>query len=39
VCFSEEEEAIHRQAILVFEWPELIEQVIDNFCKIEISYA
>jgi len=39
VFFSEEEEAIHRQAILVIEWPELIEPVIDNFWKIEISYA
>jgi len=24
---------------LVIEWPELIEPVIDNFWKIEISYA
>ena len=39
VFFSEEEEAIQRQAILVIEWPELIEPVIDNFRKIEISYA
>ena len=39
VFFSEEEEAIQRQAILVIEWPELIETVIDNFWKIEISYA
>ena len=39
VFFSEEEEAIQRQAILVIEWPELIESVIDNFWKIEISYA
>jgi len=39
VFFSEEEEAIQRQAILVIEWPELIEPVIDNFWKIEISYA
>ena len=37
--FSEEEEAIQRQAILVIEWPELIEPVVDNFWKIEISYA
>ena len=28
-----------RQAILVIEWPELIEPVIDDFWKIEISYA
>ena len=39
VFFSEEEEAIQRQAILVVEWPELIENVIDNFWKIEINYA
>ena len=39
VYFSEEEEAIQRQAILVVEWPELIEPGIDNFWKIEISYA
>ncbi len=39
VFFSEEEEAIQRQAILVIEWPELIEPVVDNFWKIEISYA
>jgi len=39
VFFSEEEEAIERQAILVIEWPELIESAIDNFWKIEISYA
>ena len=39
VFFSEEEEAIQKKAILVIEWPELIEPVIDNFWKIEISYA
>ena len=39
VFFSEEEEAMQRQAILVIEWPELIEPVIDNFWKIKISYA
>jgi len=39
VFFTEEEEAIQRQAILIIEWPELIEQVIDNFWKIKISYA
>ena len=39
VFFSEEEEAIERQAILVIEWPELIEPVIKNFWKIEIIYA
>ena len=39
VFFSEEEEAIQNQAILVIEWPELIEPLIDNFWKIKISYA
>ena len=39
VFFSEEEEAIQRQAILVIEWPELIEKVINNFWKIKINYA
>ena len=37
--FNEEEEAQLNQAILVIEWPELIEPVIENFWKIEISYA
>ena len=39
VFFSEEEEALQNQAILVIEWPELIEPFIDNFWKIKISYA
>tara|TARA_B100000941_G_scaffold220292_1_gene162821 strand:+ start:97 stop:534 length:438 start_codon:yes stop_codon:yes gene_type:complete len=39
VFFSEEEEALQNQAILVVEWPELIEPLIDNFWKIEISYT
>ncbi len=39
VFFSEEEEAIQKKAILIIEWPELIEPVIDNFWKIKISYA
>ena len=39
VFFSEQEEAIQRQSILVIEWPELIEPFIQNFWKIEISYA
>ena len=39
VFFAEEEEAIQRQAILVIEWPELIEPDINNFWKIEISYG
>ena len=36
---SEEEEAIQNEAILVIEWPELIKPVLNNFWKIEISYA
>ena len=39
VFFSEEEEALQSQAILVIEWPELIEPFIENFWKIEINYA
>ena len=39
VFFSEEEEAIQNKAILIIEWPELIEPLIDNFWKIKISYA
>ena len=39
VFFSEEEEAFQSQAILIVEWPELIEPVIEKFWKIEISYA
>ncbi len=31
VFFSEAEEAIQRQAILVIEWPELIEPVINKY--------
>ena len=37
--FSEEEEALQSEAILVVEWPELIEPLIKDFWKIEISYA
>jgi len=37
--FSEEEEALQSEAILVIEWPELIESLIKDFWKIEISYA
>ena len=37
--YHEEEEALQNKAILVIEWPELIEPVIQNFWKIEISYA
>ncbi len=39
VFFSEEEEALQTQAILVIEWPELIEPLIENFWKIKINYA
>ncbi len=39
VFFSEEEEALQSQAILVIEWPELIESLIEDFWKIEINYA
>ena len=39
VFFSEEEEALQNNAILVIEWPELLEPLIKNFWKIEISYA
>ena len=39
VFFSEEEEALQIKAILVIEWPELIEPLIDNFWKIKINYA
>ena len=39
VFLSEEEEALESQAILIVEWPELIEELIENFWKIEISYA
>ena len=39
VFLTEEEEAFESQAILVIEWPELIEPLIDNFWKVEISYA
>ena len=39
VFFSEEEEASQSQSILVIEWPELVEKYIENFWKIEISYA
>ena len=36
---NEEEEANQNRAIMVIEWPELIEPIINNFWKIEISYA
>ena len=37
--YSEEEEAIQNKAILIIEWPELIEPFIQNFWKINIGYA
>ena len=37
--YSEEEEALQKKAILVIEWPDLIEPLIENFWKIKISYA
>ena len=39
VYFSEEEEALQNNAILVIEWPELIEPFVENYWKIKISYA
>ena len=39
VFFSEEEEALQSKAIIIIEWPELIEPFIRDFWKIEISYA
>ena len=36
---AEEEEASENKAIMVIEWPELIQPIINNFWKIEISYA
>ena len=36
---SEEEEAIQNKAIMIIEWSELLEPVLNNFWKIEISYA
>ena len=39
VFHSEEEEALQNKAILIIEWPELIEPYIENFWKIKISYA
>ena len=39
IFFSEEEEALQSKAILIVEWPGLIEELIENFWKIKISYA
>ena len=36
---AEEEETNYNEAIMVIEWPELIQPMIDNFWTIEISYA
>jgi len=36
---NEEEEANQNKAIMVIEWPELIQPIINGFWKIEISYA
>ena len=36
---SEEEEAIQNEAIMVIEWPELVQPFLNNFWKIEINYA
>jgi len=36
---SEEAEADENKAILVIEWPELIQPLLDNYWKIEINYA
>ena len=36
---EEEEEANQKQAIIVVEWPELIEPLVDEAWNIEISYA
>ena len=37
--YSEEEEVLQNKAILVIEWPDLVEPLIENFWKINISYA
>ena len=36
---TEEEEAIQNKAMMVIEWPELIQPILKNFWKVEISYA
>ena len=36
---TEEEEAVQNKAIIVIEWPHLVESIISDFWKIEISYA
>ena len=39
IFLAEEEEADQREAILIIEWPQLVEPIISNYWKIEISYA
>ena len=39
VFIAEEEEANENEAIMVIEWPELVQPIINDFWKIEISYA
>ena len=36
---TEEEEAFQNKAIMAIEWPQLIQPIVDDFWKIEISYA
>ena len=36
---TEEEEANQHKAIMVVEWPELIQPIVNNFWRIEISYS
>ena len=36
---TEEEEAFQNNAIMAIEWPQLIQPIVDDFWKIEISYA
>ena len=35
----EEQEANQNEAIIVIEWPQLIEPILSNYWKIEISYS
>ena len=39
IFIAEEEESYINKAIMVIEWPELIQPIVNNFWKIEISYA
>tara|TARA_B100000902_G_scaffold112799_1_gene114038 strand:- start:748 stop:1185 length:438 start_codon:yes stop_codon:yes gene_type:complete len=36
---TEEEESNQHKAIMVVEWPELIQPIVNNFWRIEISYS